>query len=178
MAGDRRRKIVYEMDETSQEIDIDRLLGRKASAAEREAFVSLAIERIIERTQSGQDINGRELAEYSEDYADKKGVDPSEVDMTLMGDMLLSIKRLSNRDKLKFGITDDLEAKKSYNHNTGDTLKKRTFFGLTSQEQKEIANSIKRSPSTPGTVREVRRQRELTLKEALESIRLDRDDDG
>ena len=178
MAGDRRRKIEYSLDETVQTVDLDKLIGRKTTAAEKETFVTLAIERIIERTQSGVDINGNSFAEYSEDYADKKGVDVSEVDLTLMGDMLLSIKRFPDRKNVKFGINDDKEAKKSFNHNTGDTLKKRTFFGLTVSEQKQIANAIKNAKDKPTTVRQAREQRELTLREAIDAIQLVRDDDG
>lgn len=176
MAGDKRRKITYELDRTFQEVDLERLLGRKPTRVERELFVNVAIERIIERTQSGIDINGRAFKKYSEDYAQKKGVDISDVDMTLLGDMLLSIKRFPGRDKLIFGIDDDKEAKKSYNHNTGDTLPKRTFFGLTKEEQKGIAEAIKNRAEKPTTVREARRERELTLREAIEAIRVNREE--
>jgi len=86
--------------------------------------------------------------------------------------MLLSIKRLRGRDKLTFGIENEDEAKKSYNHNTGDTLPKRTFFGLTKQEQKQIAESLKKKTDKPATVREARQERELTLREAIEALTL------
>lgn len=170
MAGDKRRKITYELDETSQEVDLEKLLGRKPNRVENELFVNLAIETIIGRTQSGVDINGRDFADYSEKYAQKKGVDESDVDMTLLGDMLLSIKRFKGREKLTFGIDNDKEAKKSFNHNTGDTLKKRTFFGLTKGEQERIAKLIKEREEKPRTVKEAKKERELSLRDAIESI--------
>ena len=37
-----------------------------------------------------------------------------------------------------------LQTKKSFNHDTGDTLPRREFFGITEAEAKEIAREVKK----------------------------------
>lgn len=155
----KNRNINLSLSETSQEIDLKDLLGRKPKPAEKEAFVQAAINRIIERSQSNKNINNRKFAKYSKDYAEKKGVSRDDVDMTLDGDMLLSIKRLrASGDKVKFGIKGGVDAKKSYNHNVGDTLPKREYFGLNLSEMKSIAKDIKQADLGKFTVSEIREQ--------------------
>ena len=176
MATDKTRKITYELDKTTQEVDLKKLLGRTPTASEKEKFVAEAIERIIERSQSGQDILGNRFKSYSKDYAEQKGVSRNSVDMTLDGDMLLAIRRLRDADsKLRFGITGGVDAKKSFNHNTGDTLPKRRFFGLTVAEQKEIASSIKAQDIRGVTAREVREDTRESLLSLVETLRLEAD---
>ena len=46
-------------------------------------------------------------------------------------------------NKIKIGWSDDVENAKAYNHNTGDTVKKREFFGITSGDIKAISKEFK-----------------------------------
>lgn len=119
------------------------LLGRNPSDNELESFATEAINYMIERTQSGHDIKGDKFKAYTEDYADKKGVSRGDVDLTLFGDMLSSIVSDFQGDEVIIQMAGDLEIKKAYNHNVGDTLPKRTFFGLTRDEAKNIAEKIR-----------------------------------
>lgn len=169
-----KRDLEITLEKTIQKVDLKELLGRKPKAVEKEAFVAAAIERIIERSQSGKSIDGRKFKRYSEEYAEKKGVSRSDVDMTLFGDMLLSVKRHGSRssDQVEFGITGGVEALKSYNHNTGDTLPRRQWFGLSIKEQKEIAEQIRSSSFRDATVKEVREQSKSRLLEIVESLTL------
>ena len=141
---DDTRKISYSKRQTSQEINLKDVLGRKPTPEEKSRFVEEAVDRIINRTQSGKQLTNVNFKRYSEEYAEQKGVSPSDVDMTLLGDMLESVKELSARgNKVRYGIDGGVDAKKSFNHNTGDTLPKRTWFGLTKKEAKEIGQRIK-----------------------------------
>jgi len=56
-----------------------------------------------------------------------------------------------------------LQTKKGFNHNTGDTVPRREFFGLTNQEAQGIANSVKE-------VGESRKQSRADLFRALELL--------
>jgi hypothetical protein len=131
----------YSLDEISQVIDLSEILGRQPSEVELKQFSDDAIELIIERTQSGEDINGRRFKEYSKEYAELKGTSRSSVDLTLMGDMLLGIQAEQDRGRIRLFMEPD-QVPKAYNHNVGDTLPKRTFFGLTDSEIETLAGSL------------------------------------
>jgi hypothetical protein len=127
----------------SQEINLKRYLGRNPTDAEIEAFAQVAIERINLRTLEGETIHGGKFKQYSKAYAEKKGVSRDSVDLFLEGDMLDALNYESTSDSVKIVIDDSLEAKKGYNHHTGDTLPKRPWFGITTDEARTIAESIK-----------------------------------
>lgn len=134
------------LDEISQEIDLTNYLGRKPTASEKRAFAELAIDRINNRTLDGETVNGGKFKRYTKKYADFKGVTRDSVDMFLDGDMLDSIGRRTSKEKSStvfIQIEKGLQTKKAFNHNTGDTLPKRPFFGLTDDEAKQIAENIK-----------------------------------
>lgn len=131
----------YSLSEVSQEIDLTEILGRTPSEVEARQFIDDAINLIIERTQSGEDINGKSFKQYSEDYAKLKGVSRGAVDLTLMGDMLAGINGELDRGNIKLFIEED-QVPKAYNHNVGDTLPRRTFFGLTDSEIESIAGGL------------------------------------
>ena len=168
------REIKFSLQETIQKVDLKELLGRKPKPVEKEAFVQAAIERIIERSQSNKSIDGRNFRQYSKEYAEQKGVSRSDVDMTLLGDMLLSVKRQGSRssDTVEFGIKGGVEALKSYNHNVGDTVPRRQWFGLSIKEQKQIANQIKSESFVDKTVREIKEDTQERLLRLVESISL------
>ena len=77
--------------------------------------------------------------------------------------MLDSINRKKSGVKVsevQIKVKPGLETKKAYNHQVGDTLPKRRFFGLLESEAKQIAESIKSNQNeTPPrmTLAELRR---------------------
>lgn len=106
---------------------------------------------MIERTRSGKDIDYNQFEEYSKEYAKAKGVKRSDVNMTLTGAMLSSVNFQEQRKNLvEINIADGEEALKSYNHNIGDTVPRRTFFGLNKEEAEEIAKTVTRGRKTVG----------------------------
>jgi hypothetical protein len=135
-------------NKTEQKINLRTLLGRKPTNEEKTLFAELSIELINNRTLDGDNVDGNKFsatAPYSEAYAAKKGVPINAVDMFLKGDMLDSIKTLSEtRDTVSIGIQGGLEAKKSHRHNTGSKgMPKREFFGVTKKEADKIVDTIK-----------------------------------
>jgi hypothetical protein len=131
----------YSLDEVSQEIDLSEVLGRNPSEVEAREFLDEAINLIMERTQAGFDINGRAFKQYSEDYAQFKGVSRGDVDLTLTSAMLAGTAGEVDGSRVKLFVEAD-QVPKAYNHNVGDTLPKRTYFGLTTEEIESIAGGI------------------------------------
>ena len=102
------------------------------------------IDKIIERTEDGQDISENDFKKYSKEYVESDefkdfGKSKNEINMTLTGRMLDDIDIISeSRNTIKIGFEDETETLKAFNHNTGDTVKKRKFFGIRSEDLKEI----------------------------------------
>jgi hypothetical protein len=164
------------VDEMSQEIDLNELLGRAPTQNEIAAFQEEAIEQMIKRTQSNQRVdNGKPFDDYSESYAEKKGVSVSDVDLTLMGDMLLSVDARNSGGVIELFIDDKLNTKKGFNHHTGDTLPKRPWFGINAKEAKDIASSVKEESRTSisdavSAAAIFQSSRELNIDEILRNI--------
>lgn len=155
----------------SQEVDLRELFGREPKPVELAAFEEGAVETIIKRTQSGNDKNGDPFKEYSPDYAEQKG--SSDVDLTLMGDMLLGVQTRRTGNGVEIYLEGD-QVPKGYNHQVGDTLPKREWFGLTEDEAREIANRVKEKDSIPSTPFSsfLQQQEELNISEILANIGL------
>jgi len=107
-------------------------------------------------------IKGSDFKQYSKGYADRKGVSRSAVDMFLKGDMLEAIQSKIKGQNITVEIDGGVDALKSFNHNTGDTLPKRQFFGIQRKEINEIVSVVKRTLSDP----------EKELRDALRDVRL------
>jgi len=169
-------KVTLSQNEVSQEIDLKRYLKRVPTESDKEKYAELAVERINERTLDGITIHGKNFAQYSEAYAERKGVTRDSVDLFLEGDMLdsLAYDTEKNSSKLKIIIDGDLETKKGYNHHVGDTLPKRPWFGVTSDEIKEIASKIK--PSRNERIVNQERMTLSQLKKELDKLGLEIDD--
>ena len=152
-------KIKETQSQVSQTINIKEILGRTPTEAEKQSIGQALIDRIIERTESGKGLSGKNLkSPYSKEYADSLefkafGKSRGKVNMTLTGDMLASIDILrSTRDTITIGIEGD-QAAKAFNHQTGDTVPKRRFFGVT---QKDIRTAVSNNegpsePAEPGS---------------------------
>lgn len=89
---------------------------------------------------------------YSEKYVNSKafkdaGKSANDVNMTLKGKMLKSwgiVKKTTNTITQGFSnVRKNVENKKAFNHNTGDTVPQRPFFGVTNSELKQIKKEFK-----------------------------------
>lgn len=148
------------LSELSQQIDLKEFLGRKPTDSEKSNFSELAIERINQRTLDGEDVGGSTFTQYSKEYADLKGVSRSSVDLFLEGDMLDGIGRRKSKERANtvfIQMKKGLETKKGYNHDVGDTLPKREFFGITKKEAKDIADQVKEAEPARTRLSDLRR---------------------
>lgn len=155
---------VTSIDELSQTIDLKSYLGRKPTATEKQNFAELAIDAIENRTLDGNTINGGKFKKYSKAYAEFKGVTRTSVDLFLEGDMLDNINRGKSKEKkgtVFIQMKKGVETKKAFNHQTGDTLPQREFFGVTDAEAKSIASEIKEEREEPA--KREKRKSSLTL---------------
>lgn len=132
----------YTKKEVSQKFNLKKLLGYEPNERQKELFYNLVVDRIVERTAGGKSIDNRNFARYSENYAKKKGVSRDSVDLILEGDMLSSINPETQKNVIKIKMQEGVETLKAYNHNVGDTLPKRTFFGVTDKEVKSIIKDV------------------------------------
>lgn len=145
-------KIKLSQTEVSQTINLNEIV--KTDLSLDPALVNKIGQDIIDlirsRTESGKEIGGeRDLKKpYSESYSDSlpfkaAGKSKNKIDMTLTGDMLGSIDLAENDpESLKIEV-DPSQAPKAYNHNVGDTVPKRPWFGVTRDELMEILDRHK-----------------------------------
>lgn len=133
--------------EVSQTINLKEIFGVDFSNRRdlKEALGQAFIDRIVEKAKSGKRYDGKPLkSPYSKEYANSlefkaAGKRRGKVNMTLTGDMLNSIDIIDmGANVLKIGIDDSLEAQKAYNHQVGDTVPARPFFGLNNKDVDEI----------------------------------------
>lgn len=138
----------YSKKEVSQSFNLKELLGYSPTQRQKKLFFELAVDRMVDRTLRGQDINGSAFTPYTEEYAEKKGVPRSSVDLTLTGDMLSSFEESQpEKDVVKIQIDED-ETGKAYGHISGfkghKSIKNgpvRNFFGL--KEDAELARIVR-----------------------------------
>lgn len=141
---------VFKKDKVYQRFNLKELFGVDfADMPElKQAIGQAAIEKILERTAGGDWRPGARpsarAGKYSDAYANSlafkaAGKSKSKVDMKLWGDMLGTLDVIdTDRNTVTIGWDDEQQAAKAYNHNTGDTLPKRPFFGLSASEVKEL----------------------------------------
>lgn len=163
MAAKIKNRILTEK-EVSQKINVSDILGVDVSGRPglMQEFGQAVIDRIIERTESGKDINGKQFAKYSKPYIESEDFkefdkSASEINLTLRGNMLASIEdEVISGSEIKVSVGEGVESAKAFNISTADTYKdkskKRDFFGVTSKELNEIKrefsaeiNEIKRN---------------------------------
>lgn len=154
----------YSKKEVSQKFNLKELLGYEPSDEQKRAFYELAVNKMADRTLGGEDINGKEFKPYSEEYAKTKGVSRDSVDMVLTGDMITSFEQsLERKNLIKIKVGEGENTLKAYNHNVGDTLPKRTFFGFKSKKDLEDVIS---------EVDQLKSRRQQQQEEARETIDL------
>lgn len=154
---------VFKKDGVYQTLNLKEMFGVVPNEEIKQAIGQYAIDYIRERTQNGAGIGGApfNFGVYSDEYADSlefkaHGKDKHEVNMTLTGDMLALMDIIEEtQSTVTIGWRDEEQNAKAYNHNTGDTVPKRPFFGLTSKEIREIADHFRDDVQT--SVRETRK---------------------
>ncbi len=142
---------IYSKQKTSQRINLKTLLGYEPSEEQKDAFFEAVVEYQQNRTANGLDINGNRFANYSQSYADTKGVTVDSVDMILNGDMIQSYRDGQTQKNIINFELDPGESLKSFNHNTGDTVPKRQFFGVSENDSNidTIVSRVDRLRSRP-----------------------------
>jgi hypothetical protein len=116
----------------------------------RDQIGQAIIDKIVDRTAEGKAIGGKrdlkgpysKAYKNSDDYADfgKTG----EINMELTGRMMDDIDIINETtNTIKVGFEERIEILKAYNHNVGDTVKKRDFFGVNKTEIAEIKKEFK-----------------------------------
>ncbi len=160
--------------DVSQTINLEDVLGVSfvGEKALRLSIAQAVIDYIVERTQDGKALNGGSFKPYSKDYKESTAFnllkDSSEVNMTLTGSMLGSIDVLSDGpNTIRIGFRDTKEKLKAFNHNTGDTLPKRPFFGVTQKEVKELIEDQFSSELNKLRSGETDSEAKLTVREIL-----------
>lgn len=140
------------IDDVSQEIDLEKYLGKAVQYAPevKESIAQDIIDLILGRTEQGYDRDYKKLkSPYSDSYAKSlafkvAGKSKNEVNMKLFGDMLGSLDLIKEtRTKITIGFRDQDQIPKAYNHNVGDTLPKRPFFGVSNSDIEEIVEPYK-----------------------------------
>jgi hypothetical protein len=88
------------------------------------------INEVISYTESGvSPVEGfGKFPKLNKQYADTMKAGDTTSNLDLNGDMLASLTFEIVNGKIKIGIFDEDQAKKAFNHNTGDTLPKRPFI--------------------------------------------------
>ena len=124
------KKIRYTVDLT-EELDKRNVKPHKRKEATRTAGEE-ALKNILQYTESQRSsVTGDKWQGLtSKKYKDlkKEMGKGSKANLRLNEDMLPSLGVESNRKSFTIKITDPVEKKKAYNHNTGDTLPKRQFL--------------------------------------------------
>ena len=131
-----------------QRFNLKQLLGETPTSEQKELFASLVNDAIVNRTLDGNDVNGKRFADYSEKYAEQKGVTRDSVNLFLSGGMLDDIKRDTAKESANtvvVAIKNREQILKAANHDNGDTLTQREFFGVTQKKAEELASRIPRN---------------------------------
>lgn len=144
---------VFKKDKVYQRFNLKEMFGVDFSNKPelRSAIGSAIVERIVERTENGAGIGGRPFSfgKYSDEYSKTiefkaHGKNQHEVNMSLTGDMLGLMQVIGETtNTVSVGWGDATQNAKAYNHNTGDTVPKRPFFGLSASEIREIVKEFK-----------------------------------
>jgi len=101
------------------------------------------IDEMLERTESGQDVNGFQFAEYSKRYVEEKGSD--HVNLRLTGDMLNDLDYRIAKNRIIIGFQSSREEEKADRHNYGDEatrLPQREFLGIADNEIDYFSESL------------------------------------
>lgn len=144
------------LSQFEQEIDLGEFfedVDFSRAGSLKDEIAQAIIDLIVSRTEAGDGIRisangqGRPVklkSPYSDEYEKSlpfkaAGKSKNKVNMTLTGDMLASVEVLQTKgNKIKIGIADDDQIPKAYNHQVGDTVPERPWFGISKDELDSI----------------------------------------
>lgn len=149
------------LEKVSQTINLNEIVNTDISSDEKlvTKIGQAIIDYMDERVEDGLGYGRKKLkSPYSVAYSESlnfkaAGKSKNKVNMKLSGDMMASIDILeTDGAKITLGI-EGSEAPKAFNHQTGDTVPKREFFGVTKDEIKkyiidEFKDEIKAKKTT------------------------------
>lgn len=139
-----------------QKIKID-LSGYGLTPDQKDEVADLIVERIVDRTQSGLDKNGKRFASYSKDYKDSldfkiAGKAGRPVDLQLSGDMLAALSIIDKTSRsVTIGFENGTEENAKADGNIRGTYgqskpipgKTRDFLGISDRELDQIIKLVK-----------------------------------
>jgi hypothetical protein len=136
--------------EIYQEFNLKELLGESPTTRQMQVFYELAVDKMVDRTVSNQDVKGKQFPDYEPKYADFKGVPKNSVDLVLSGDMLDSFTDSIDGDIVRISV-DEGQAGKAHGNITGSygkpvgvPEKERDFFGFVNKRDLDsIINIVK-----------------------------------
>lgn len=117
-------------------------LPKTIKPKERVAIAEVLLTHIVTRTLNGEDKNNKKFKNYTEKYADLKGVDVSDVDLTLDGEMLEALELVSHKSgEITIGYKDPseelagkVEGNRSGFYGNSKKKKARDFLGITQSD--------------------------------------------
>lgn len=127
-------------------------LPKTIKPKERKQIAEVIINHIITRSAAGYDRNNEKFADYTEKYAEKKGVKVGDVDLILTGEMLESLELVSQRNgEIVIGYkepSDELAGKIEGNRSGSyggepDDKRARDFLGIDQDELDLILSSYR-----------------------------------
>lgn len=144
---------VFKKDKVSQIFNLREMFGVDVSNAPEigEIVGEAILEKIRTRTANGAGFGGAPFfnGKYSDAYAESiefiaAGKDQHEVNMELSGDMMGLMDIVARTpNTIEIGWDDPTQNAKAFNHNTGDTVPKRNFFGLSKAEIREVVEEFR-----------------------------------
>jgi hypothetical protein len=145
-----KSKLKLTQSEVSQTFNLKEIFGVDVSDMPelKQAFGQALIDYMVERTESGIDKNGKNFEKYPKTYKESDAFKAygktNKVNLTLTGDMLGQLEVVETKgNEIKIGWRDETENAKAYNHNTGDTVTKRPFFGINNPDLSSISKEFK-----------------------------------
>ena len=138
------QKPTFSKKKVAQKFNLEELFGVSFSGRPdlREEVGQALMDVMLDRTAEGKAIGGeKSLQRYSKEYKDSDAYadhrKTGKVNMELTGRMMDSIDMKTSTNEVEIFVGKGVDTKKAYNHNKGDTVPKRDFFGL---QKREIAD--------------------------------------
>jgi len=113
----------------------------------------VVLDIIVSRTLNGMDKNNKKFKKYTKEYAEIKGTDVSDVDLTFSGDMLDSLELVSHKSgEIVIGYKEPSEElagkvegnrRGTYGQSKPIPGKARDFLGISQSELDTIIDSYK-----------------------------------
>ena len=101
-----------------------------------DAAGAFALDRILERTLSGKDVNDNRFAPYSNEYAKRKG---GAVDLYVSGDMLRSLDYSAAGSQVIITCSSEIA---QYHEEGTSKMPQRQFMGLSERDVKDMMEKI------------------------------------